>query len=185
MRRPSRAIAYPKGAATLSVRSARGRYQPRTAPRLLAAERQVACGTKPEQQLECTACAAHTTRPHFREACGPEGPPSRAVFPTLLAVWKVTADLATTGRASGKEETSRPPPPLRTGRASFPASGSSSLQPIRVTADGHGKARAVAILTIPDPSLSFHLVQPRTVCRAGAPSWPGRHRKTCVHICLR
>ena len=137
----------------MSVRSARGRYQPRTAPRLLAAERQVACGTKPEQQLECTACAAHTTRPHFREACGPEGPPSRAVFPTLLAVWKVTADLATTGRASGKEEASRPPPPLRTGRASFPASGSSSLQPSRVTADSHGKACAIAILTILDPSL--------------------------------
>ena len=31
----------------MSVRSARGRYQPRTAPRLLTAERQVASGTSP------------------------------------------------------------------------------------------------------------------------------------------
>ena len=45
------ATAYPRGAATLSVRSARGRYQPRTAPRLRAAERPVACRLAPEQQL--------------------------------------------------------------------------------------------------------------------------------------
>ncbi len=45
------AAAHPEGAATLSVRSARGRYQPRTAPRLRAAERPVACRLAPEQQL--------------------------------------------------------------------------------------------------------------------------------------
>lgn len=45
------AAAYPRGAATLSVRSARGRYQPRTAPRLRAAERPVARRLAPEQQL--------------------------------------------------------------------------------------------------------------------------------------
>ena len=42
---------YPLRVATLSVRSARGRYRPRTAPRLLAAERQVACRVTPAQQL--------------------------------------------------------------------------------------------------------------------------------------
>ena len=45
------AAAHPRGAATLSMRSARGRYQPRTAPRLRAAERPVACRLAPEQQL--------------------------------------------------------------------------------------------------------------------------------------
>ncbi len=41
----------PTRVATLSVRSARGRYQPRTAPRLLAAERQVAYTLPRGQQL--------------------------------------------------------------------------------------------------------------------------------------
>ena len=45
------AAAHPRGAATLSMRSARGRYQPRTAPRLRAAERPVARRLAPEQQL--------------------------------------------------------------------------------------------------------------------------------------
>jgi hypothetical protein len=42
---------YPLRVATLSVRSARGRYRPRTAPRLLAAERQVAYTLPRGQQL--------------------------------------------------------------------------------------------------------------------------------------
>jgi hypothetical protein len=44
-------IAYPSRVATLSVRSARGRYRPRTAPRLLAAEHQVAYTLPRGQQL--------------------------------------------------------------------------------------------------------------------------------------
>lgn len=43
--------AHPRGAATLSARSARGRYQPRTAPRLRAAERPVASRLAPVRQL--------------------------------------------------------------------------------------------------------------------------------------
>lgn len=41
----------PQGVATLSVRLARGRHRPRTAPRLLAAERQVAYTLPHGQQL--------------------------------------------------------------------------------------------------------------------------------------
>ena len=44
-------IAYPSRVATLSVRSARGRYRSRAAPRLLAAERQVAYTLPRGQQL--------------------------------------------------------------------------------------------------------------------------------------
>jgi len=44
-------IAYPSRVGTLSVRLARGRYEPRTAPRLLAAERQVAYTLPRGQQL--------------------------------------------------------------------------------------------------------------------------------------
>jgi hypothetical protein len=65
---------YPLRVATLSVRSARGRYRPRTAPRLLAAERQVAYTLPRGQQLIARFAPRKTT--HLRlvgGGCGRNG----------------------------------------------------------------------------------------------------------------
>ena len=62
---------YPLRVATLSVRSARGRYRPRTAPRLLAAERQVACRLAPEQQLITRLAPRSQPDLGFAKAHGP------------------------------------------------------------------------------------------------------------------
>ncbi len=92
----------PRRAATLSVRLAPGRYQPRTAPRLLVAEHRVACGLGPEQQL-VTRLA-----PRSQPDPAPAWPATlkgrfllaRRHFlglshPHFKAVWPVTADWTT------------------------------------------------------------------------------------------
>ncbi len=73
-------IAYPSRVATLSVRSARGRHRPRTAPRLLAAERQVAYTLPRGQQLISRLAPLEQPDPGFAEAHDP-----RAVLDLALA----------------------------------------------------------------------------------------------------
>ena len=70
--------AHPRGVATLSVRSARDRCRSRTAPRLLAAERQVADGLAPGQQLITRLAPREQPDLGFAEAHGPEAVLDRA-----------------------------------------------------------------------------------------------------------
>src|SRR2546430_16616154 len=73
-------------------------------------------------------------------------------------------------RRSGKEVTLPPPPPLRTGRESFPSSGSSRYKaPL-------ARSRFTRRFQSSLPTMNAKLLEERTVFKVGPPAWVERVR---------